>query len=120
MLGEQRVEVDCDKLVAVQRVDVTLLLALPRGELDPAAAAEPFGLLGADDLGPEVAERLGEERALVGRARDDHAFDAGFGKTGDLVPDQRPIGDVDERLRAAAGGVTHPLGLSPGQDDRLH
>src|SRR5205807_9800806 len=69
--GEQRVVVDVDQLVAVQRVDVTVLLPLPRGELDPAAAAEPLRLLRGDDLGAETGELRLEQRALAGGARDD-------------------------------------------------
>src|SRR5690242_1151479 len=50
MVREERAEVDGDQLIAVHRVDVALLLPLPRGELDPAAATETFGLLRTDDL----------------------------------------------------------------------
>jgi hypothetical protein len=32
---------------------------------------------------------------------------------------ERAAGDVDERLRAALGGLAEPLGLPPGQQDRL-
>ena len=38
----------------------------------------------------------------------------------DLVGGERPPGDLDERLRAAAGRVAEPLGLAAGEDDRLH
>ena len=71
--GEQRVEVDVDELVAVQREDVAAPDAAARGELDAAAATEPLGLLGGDDLGAEPAELALEELALPGGARDDHA-----------------------------------------------
>jgi hypothetical protein len=117
---QQRPEVDRDELVAVQREDVSALLPLPGRELDPAAAPEPLGLLRADDLGRQAGELLREEVALPGRAGDDHALDPRLGEAGDLVRGERPLADLDERLRTAARGVAHPLGLAAGKDDRLH
>ena len=64
---EQRLEVDLDELVAVQREHVAALLPRSRGELDPAAAAEPLRLLGGDDLGAEAGELALEQLALARR-----------------------------------------------------
>ena len=64
---EQRLEVDLDQLVAVQRVDVAALVPLARRELDAAAAAEPLGLLRRDDLGAEARELALEQLALAER-----------------------------------------------------
>src|SRR5204863_9462473 len=73
---EQRAEVDVDELVAVHRVGVAALAPLPRGELDPAAAAEPLGLLGDADLCAEAGQLALDERALAGSTGDDHPPDA--------------------------------------------
>ncbi len=118
--GEKRREVDVDELVAVQRVDVPVLGALPRRELDPASTAEAFRLLGADDLRTEAGQLPDEQLALPCGTRDDHPGDARAGQATDLVRGQRLVRDLDQRLRAAARGVTEALGLAAGQDDRLH
>ena len=117
---EQRVEVDVDQLVAVQREDVAALRALLRGELDPAAAAEPLGLLGADDLDPEPAELSRKTSPWPAAHETITRVDAGVREPADLVRDQRLSGDVDERLRPAARRVAHALGLAAREDDRLH
>ena len=87
---EQRLEVDLDELVAVQREDVAALVPLARGELDPAAAAEPLGLLRRHDLRPEARELALEQLALPDGARDDHAVDARAREPADLVRGERP------------------------------
>src|SRR5215208_4217464 len=117
---EQRVEVDVDELVAVQRVDVPRPLPLARRELDSAAPSERLRLLRDDDLRAERRQLALEELALARRARDDHARDAGAGEPTDLVRRERAAGHFHQGLRAAARGIAHPLGLAAGEDDRLH
>src|SRR5207237_7953453 len=96
------------------------LAACSYRELDPATAPEPLGLLGGRDLDSETGELLLEQRALSRRARHDHALDPRTCEPPDLIRDERPAGDVHERLRPAAGGLAHALGLATGKDDRLH
>ena len=119
---EQRVEVDVDAARRrSSRRRRPLLGALPGGELDPAAAAEPLGLLGADDLDAEPAELLARTRR-PGRRRSETITRS------TPAAARRPIwyatsglpGDVDERLRPAARGVAEALGLPAREDDRLH
>src|SRR5581483_7106422 len=112
-------EVDVDELVAVQRVDVPGLLPEPGCVLDPAAPAEPLGLLRGGNLGAEPLQLALEDGALPGGAGHDHPRHAGPHEPGDLVGRERPARDVDERLRAPAGRVAEPLGLAAGEDDRL-
>src|SRR5947209_5795455 len=120
MAFEQRAEVDGDELVAVQRVDVTALAPLARGELDPAAAAEPLWLLRDDDLGAEPRQLLLEQRPLSCGARHDHARYARTGEATHLVRRERTPRDVDEGLRLSARCVAEPLGLAAGEKDPFH
>src|SRR5262249_62405620 len=90
---EHRTEVDVDELVAVHGVEVAALAPLARRELDPAAAAEPVGLLGDGDVRAEARQLALEERALTDGARDDHASDAGVDEPGHLVGDEGAPGD---------------------------
>ena len=85
--GEQAGEVDVDELVAVQGIDVALLVPERGSELDPAAAAEPLGLLGGDDLRAEARQLRDEQLALARGAREDHAGDTGRWRAG--RPDRR-------------------------------
>ena len=66
------------------------------------------------------AELALEQLAGAGRARDDHALDAGPREQRDRVGGERPVADRHERLRQAAGGVAKALGLAAGEQDRLH
>ena len=119
MCREQRDEVDVNELVAVQGEDVTGSRPEAGGELDPAAATEPLGLLGDDDLRAETVELLREELSLSGCARDDHPLHPGSHEAPDLVGRERLAGDLDQRLGTAARSIAEPLGLAAGEDDRF-
>src|SRR5581483_7283177 len=109
-----------DELVAVQGEHVAVLTPRARRVAQPAAAPEPLRLLDCDDLGADPAELTLEERALARRAREDHPVDAGACEPSDLVRRERRACDLDERLRTSARSVAEPLGLTAGEDDRLH
>src|SRR5206468_11319826 len=66
MCSEQRREVDVDELVAVEREQVSVLVAAPRSELDPASAPEPLRLLRRHDLRPEALKLRLEQVPLAG------------------------------------------------------
>src|SRR5439155_17249260 len=117
---EQCFEVDVVKLVAVERVQRSGLLAVLRCVAQAAAAAERLRLGDRDDLGTESGQLRAEQPVLPARAADDHAVDARADELGDLVLGQRMAGDRDERLRLSARGIAHAGGLPAGEDDRLH
>jgi PhzF family phenazine biosynthesis protein len=88
------------------------------GDLD--GVAEALGLAGADELHPEPGEVALELGFLASETAHDHPLDPGVPQPADLPREQRAAADGDERLRKPAGGVAEALGLSAGEDDRLH
>ena len=117
---EQVREVDVEELVAVQRVDGAGFAPLLRGETKASAPSERLRLADQHELDAEVPELLLEDRFLARGAADQHTLDARLGEQSDLVRGQRAAPDRDERLGPALGCVAEPLGLSAGEDDRLH
>ena len=108
-----------DQLVAVQRVDVARVLSGHGREAQAAAAPERLRLLHRRDLGAEARQLLREQPALAGGAADDDALDACPHQQPDLVCEQRPFPDADERLRPSGRSLAEPLGPAAGEHDRL-
>src|SRR5919201_1751652 len=113
-------QIAVEQLVPVQRVDVALLAALLRGKADASASPERLRLLGDRELRTAAREHALEELAAPGAAAHDHTRDACQDEQAELVGEQRPARDLDERLRPAARGVAEPLGLAAGKDDCFH
>jgi hypothetical protein len=117
---EQLREVGVHELVAVEREQVTLLTPRLHCEADTSSPSERFPLGHGHDLRTKPAERRLEGAFLAGRAADEHARHPRRGKLFDLIGGERPAGQLDKSLRAAARGLAKTLGLPAGQDDRLH
>ena len=121
MRCEQRGEVGVDQLVAVQRVGRAGLLPLPCGEANAAAAAERLRLAGTVTISAPFPESSSSKSCSWPAAQlTITRLDSDRRERRNLVGGQRTIGDLHERLGAALGGVTEPLGLPAGEENGFH
>jgi hypothetical protein len=117
---EQRLELDVEELVAVQREARARLAPLARSELQASPTPERLLLARERELDADALQRSGELVLLPGAAAHDHPLDAGPGQSTDLVLSEWLPADVDERLRTPLRGIAEPLGSAAREEDRLH
>ncbi len=120
MQREQRLQLDVEELVAVQREAWAGLAPLARRELQASATPERLLLAGERELDADALQRTRELVLLPCPAAHDHAVHTGPRETTDLVLRERLPADVDERLRAPLRSVAEPLGPAAREKDRLH
>ena len=120
MQREQRLELDVEELVAVQREARAGLAPLARRELEASPTPERLPLAGERELDADALQRARELVLLPRPAAHDHAVDAGPRQPADLVLRERLPTDVDERLRAPLRSIAEPLGPASREKDRFH
>jgi hypothetical protein len=117
---EQRLEVDVEELVPVQREARTRLAPFARRELQASPTPERLRLAGERELDADALEHSSELVLLPSAAAHDHPVDAHLRESADLMLGERSPADLDERLRTPLRSVTQPLGAAAREEDRLH
>ena len=121
MRGEERVEWQVDDRVAVQHEEV-VVAEERRRVLDRAAGIEQRVLRRVHDAHPQrvaAAERRAQRIALMVKI-DDHVDDSVAPQQEQVVFDERPPVDVNERLRTIECQRSQPGPETRGENHRFH